>query len=149
MPSTIFERPVALRIARYAGMLIACCLLLLTIYQFQHRNDIMLKLGMTHFFSPGLTGILPWCLIALTLMGGLALLLWDHPAAAWPALLVFSLYTLYNIVLYIKTGDSCGCSNIFFEMDLPLQIGIGVLNIALTVFVNRTLQQQRRLQRLS
>jgi hypothetical protein len=135
MQSILSKYLVGVSVVKVVNLLLICFLLFLSFFLFQYREPIMVKLGMSHFFSPGIAGVLPWVLLGMHIAGVLCLVFWDNRKAAWPALLVFGGYTAYNITLLVTTGSNCGCANIFFDVDLRTQIAIGAGAMMLTIFL--------------
>lgn len=112
-------------VIRISEFILIISLLFLCYWQYVHRETTMVKVGLTHLFSPGFVGVIPYLLAGLALLGATCIVFWSKKAAVVPGLILFSLYTGYNIYLLWKTGSSCGCSNIFFDTNLNTQIGIG------------------------
>jgi uncharacterized membrane protein len=114
------------------NMLMAVALFFLAFYQYQYRDAIMVKLGMSHLFSPGFVGFLTYFTMLFSLFSAVYLALQKNRSASLPALIVFSSYTAYCAAIIIKTHSYCGCANIFFELDLRVQLAIGILLVTLS-----------------
>lgn len=122
-------------VIRFAELSIIISLLFLSYWQYQNKETTMVKVGLTHLFSPGFVGLIPYLFAGFSLAAATTLVFWGKNAAVIPALVVFSLYTGYSIYLLKKTGSSCGCSNIFFETNLNTQILIGSGLIVLCILL--------------
>ncbi|MDQ0640228.1 hypothetical protein QF042_003793 [Pedobacter sp. W3I1] len=117
---------------------------LLTMYHLKFRQTFLVKVGMTDFFPPFLVGVLSFAMPILTAINGLFLLLRsEKKSSIYFALATFSFYTLYNLFLYIKTGDDCGCSNFFIDIELHKQLIIGMTAI---LFCGLVLPRKQQVQ---
>ena len=109
-----------------AGMFMAAVLFFLAFYQYWYRDSIMLKLGMSHFFSPAFVGFLTYFMMVFNLLSAVYLVFKKSPLAIILSLIVFTSYSVYSVVLMITTKSYCGCANIFRDLDQRDQLGTGV-----------------------
>ena len=118
-------------------IMIAIALLLLACYQFKYRDLVMLKLGMSHFFTPASVGYLVYTLSGACFISSFLAICWPSRWATLPALLLFTGYIIYNSALMITTGSTCGCANVFIDIDLRYQIataGVFALLCVISLF---------------
>ncbi|WP_414683504.1 MauE/DoxX family redox-associated membrane protein [Mucilaginibacter sp.] len=106
----------------------------LGIYQLVHRDLFMIKIGMSHFFSIRMIGILSYLIPAVLLGAPLFLLFINKRGLTFAfEVIIFLFYAVYNSVLIATTGETCGCANIFVNIDLRYQICGSILLICLSM----------------
>lgn len=110
-------------------------LVALAIYQFRHREPIMVKIGLSHFFNPSMVSVVAYSLITSYLVTAALLFLFKSPWLMILPLLIFGFYCIYNLSLYRKTNSDCGCANIFFDVSLKLQVKVAAGLMLLTLLL--------------
>ncbi|MFT4202668.1 MAG: hypothetical protein QM610_02025 [Chitinophagaceae bacterium] len=105
------------------------------ILHFKHIQSLQIKMGLSHFFSPNLVGILSFIVPILDVFTGVSILLLNAPKIAlWTGMVISTAYLIYNIALYAMTGNDCGCANVFFDINLKCQIFLFSLMIIFIIF---------------
>lgn len=107
--------------------LISFLFIFIGIFQIKNYDTIVIKLGMSHFFSPSHVDLITWLIISLNFIVSIFILFFNNKFANILTLLLFFFYIGYSSALIYSTNSFCGCGNIFIDFDLRFQIGIGIL----------------------
>jgi hypothetical protein len=109
---------------------------LLGFYQLKFREAFLVKAGMSHFFSPGLVGILSYLLPVVSFAA--AILVWFKgfiKAGAASGIILCIGYMLYPLLILLIGDASCDCANIFPDVGFKWQLVLFLVPLALSTYL--------------
>jgi hypothetical protein len=134
------------KFTKVVEMLFVVALSSLAYYHFRFRDVILLKVGMSHLFAPCVVDLLSYLTPMVSLITAL-FLFFNKQAAIYVAEAIFFLYGAYAAYLYISTGSTCGCANVFIDIDLRQIFASSILFVlGLTIIVGKSKQRNNMLE---